>query len=100
MPASLFSDMDRNSRSIEDHRVFELALEMSMYGMNNENDPLVNTFDGDLRGKKSQNTTECVPVPSSEHVAEIVGRQGKLKLLTLNLLFICVKRGPNFLCLG
>ncbi|XP_068856708.1 RNA-binding E3 ubiquitin-protein ligase MEX3C-like isoform X3 [Aphelocoma coerulescens] len=27
-----------------------------------------------LRGK-SVNTTECVPVPSSEHVAEIVGRQ-------------------------
>lgn len=26
--------------------------------------------------RKSQNTTECVPVPSSEHVAEIVGRQG------------------------
>lgn len=24
------------------------------------------------------NITECVPVPSSEHVAEIVGRQGKL----------------------
>lgn len=33
----------------------------------------------DLRNllpKKSQNMTECVPVPSSEHVAEIVGRQG------------------------
>ena len=30
-------------------------------------------------GKKSQNMTECVPVPSSEHVAEIVGRQGKKK---------------------
>lgn len=28
------------------------------------------------RSKKSQNMTECVPVPSSEHVAEIVGRQG------------------------
>lgn len=27
--------------------------------------------------KKSQNMTECVPVPSSEHVAEIVGRQGR-----------------------
>lgn len=26
--------------------------------------------------KKSVNMTECVPVPSSEHVAEIVGRQG------------------------
>ena len=34
-------------------------------------------LEGDFRGgKKSQNTTECVPVPSSEHVAEIVGRQG------------------------
>ena len=29
------------------------------------------------RQKRSQNMTECVPVPSSEHVAEIVGRQGK-----------------------
>ena len=27
--------------------------------------------------RKSQNMTECVPVPTSEHVAEIVGRQGK-----------------------
>ena len=32
----------------------------------------------DPMGKKSQNMTECVPVPSSEHVAEIVGRQGKI----------------------
>lgn len=30
----------------------------------------------EARSKKSQNMTECVPVPSSEHVAEIVGRQG------------------------
>ncbi|CAF4480403.1 unnamed protein product, partial [Rotaria magnacalcarata] len=36
----------------------------------------------DALGKKSQNMTECVPVPSSEHVAEIVGRQGcKIKAL-------------------
>ena len=28
--------------------------------------------------RKSQNMTECVPVPTSEHVAEIVGRQGKI----------------------
>ena len=27
--------------------------------------------------RRSQNMTECVPVPTSEHVAEIVGRQGK-----------------------
>merc|ERR1712061_929544 len=32
--------------------------------------------------RRSQNMTECVPVPSSEHVAEIVGRQGcKIKAL-------------------
>lgn len=35
----------------------------------------------DDRSKKSQNMTECVPVPSSEHVAEIVGRQGEFKNL-------------------
>uniref|UniRef100_A0A672UCB0 RING-type domain-containing protein n=1 Tax=Strigops habroptila TaxID=2489341 RepID=A0A672UCB0_STRHB len=29
-----------------------------------------------LLRRKSVNTTECVPVPSSEYVAEIVGRQG------------------------
>ncbi|XP_058683967.1 RNA-binding E3 ubiquitin-protein ligase MEX3C [Poecile atricapillus] len=35
-----------------------------------------------LLRRKSVNTTECVPVPSSEHVAEIVGRQGcKIKAL-------------------
>lgn len=37
----------------------------------------------DDRSKKSQNMTECVPVPSSEHVAEIVGRQGKLIAIIL-----------------
>lgn len=36
----------------------------------------------DDRSKKSQNMTECVPVPSSEHVAEIVGRQGTKKYIT------------------
>jgi len=45
----------------------------------------VATMADDLRNlmpKKSQNMTECVPVPSSEHVAEIVGRQGcKIKAL-------------------
>ena len=35
----------------------------------------------ELKAKKSQNMTECVPVPSSEHVAEIVGRQGELSFI-------------------
>ena len=31
--------------------------------------------------RKSQNVTDCVPVPTSEHVAEIVGRQGLCLLI-------------------
>ncbi|XP_069796385.1 RNA-binding protein MEX3B-like [Narcine bancroftii] len=43
---------------------------------------LVALYEGSEAKKKSSNTTECVPVPSSEHVAEIVGRQGcKIKAL-------------------
>lgn len=55
-----------------------------MLGLNNDNEDSLgtSTFDGENRSKKSQNMTECVPVPSSEHVAEIVGRQGcKIKAL-------------------
>ncbi|XP_017062756.1 RNA-binding protein MEX3A isoform X2 [Drosophila eugracilis] len=44
--------------------------------------PAAGTVSLEDRSKKSQNMTECVPVPSSEHVAEIVGRQGcKIKAL-------------------
>lgn len=48
-------------------------------------------FDNDARlaTKRSQNTTECVPVPSSEHVAEIVGRQGNHKCS------FCLKNGKG-----
>lgn len=61
-------------QTIEDERAFQLALELTMLCLNSKTDTEI---DSDFRGnKKSQNTTECVPVPSSEHVAEIVGRQG------------------------
>lgn len=61
-------------QTIEDERAFQLAVELTMLCLNSKAD---SELDGDYRGgKKSQNTTECVPVPSSEHVAEIVGRQG------------------------
>ncbi|XP_037812659.1 hybrid signal transduction histidine kinase L-like [Lucilia sericata] len=43
----------------------------------NQNLATVTPTTTEERSKKSQNMTECVPVPSSEHVAEIVGRQGK-----------------------
>lgn len=97
MPASLFPDMDRPS-GIGDERALQLALELSMLGFSepltsvgdndptNEMTPFVNPLGNvgleEVRSKKSQNMTECVPVPSSEHVAEIVGRQGcKIKAL-------------------
>lgn len=38
--------------------------------------PALGSEEAALLRRKSVNTTECVPVPSSEHVAEIVGRQG------------------------
>lgn len=61
-------------QTIEDERAFQLAVELTMLCLNSKAE---SELDGDFRGnKKSQNTTECVPVPSSEHVAEIVGRQG------------------------
>jgi len=92
MPTSLF-DMDRNSSGgstnglssgLEDQRALQLALELSMMGLNpgGDMDDPNSAFDLEGRHKKGQNMTECVPVPSSEHVAEIVGRQGcKIKAL-------------------
>lgn len=90
MPASYFTDMEKTN-GIGDERALQLALELTMLGLEplggvTEPDPtsdltafvnpLSNPMD-EVRSKKSQNMTECVPVPSSEHVAEIVGRQGK-----------------------
>lgn len=60
------------SNNIDEQRALQLALELSMLGLTNEEELSYN----DMRIKKSMNMTECVPVPSSEHVAEIVGRQG------------------------
>ncbi|CAG9818239.1 unnamed protein product [Phaedon cochleariae] len=97
MPASnLFAEMDRGS-GIGDERALQLALELSMLGFSeplssvvSEPDspteltafvnPMANVGLDEVRSKKSQNMTECVPVPSSEHVAEIVGRQEFLLL--------------------
>lgn len=88
MPSSLFAEMDRQN-GIEDQRAFQLAFELSMLGLTEPSAPSAEpesptTFANSVssvgldetRSKKSQNMTECVPVPSSEHVAEIVGRQG------------------------
>lgn len=77
----------------DDQRALQLAVELSKLGLQNNttndshssscSDPgYCDTDLLHLTQRKSQNTTECVPVPSSEHVAEIVGRQGTPKLLS------------------
>ncbi|XP_066599145.1 RNA-binding protein MEX3B [Prorops nasuta] len=108
MPTNLFSEMDRAANGVatgtlEEQRALQLAFELSMLGLegtpgcpgsgNSTGNGTANDQDSlqppppsivyeEARSKKSQNMTECVPVPSSEHVAEIVGRQGcKIKAL-------------------
>lgn len=95
MPTSFFTD-----NGLAEDRAFQLAIELTKMGLSEPLttisepesptdlgsfvNPLGNVAVGleEVRSKKSQNMTECVPVPSSEHVAEIVGRQGcKIKAL-------------------
>uniref|UniRef100_A0A0A9VXD8 RNA-binding protein MEX3A n=1 Tax=Lygus hesperus TaxID=30085 RepID=A0A0A9VXD8_LYGHE len=106
MPATMFCDIDQNG--FEEQRALQLAFELSMLGLSDggltsgssaaaaltsvaapdSESPSISSLPSsfivpdEARSKKSQNMTECVPVPSSEHVAEIVGRQGcKIKSL-------------------
>ena len=93
--------------SLEDQRALQVAMELSLLSFGNNmdhhqidhhstspNHHHYNTMDhinslhyaDEMRflAKKSQNMTECVPVPSSEHVAEIVGRQGSYLVISLS----------------
>lgn len=103
MPASAYSDAGELTRhnSLEDQRALQVALELSLLSFNDHQDPTNSTsaytmdqiaslhYADEMRflAKKSQNMTECVPVPSSEHVAEIVGRQGNQLIC---ILLICM----------
>lgn len=80
MPSTIFPEIERDNHGVDDSRGLQaLALNLSLLGLENPDDD--SPFDSTSR-IKSSNTTECVPVPSSEHVAEIVGRQGcKIKAL-------------------
>ncbi|XP_069481108.1 RNA-binding protein MEX3B [Ambystoma mexicanum] len=87
MPSSLYAEVERGvisgggGDSLEEQRAFQIALDqLSLLGLDSD-DSSGSIYDNEPR-KKSINMTECVPVPSSEHVAEIVGRQGcKIKAL-------------------
>lgn len=87
MPASLLEDMSSQS-GLQDQRALQIALELSMLGLNQEEvegsiPPPPFPQEEGQKMKRSANMTECVPVPSSEHVAEIVGRQGGFVLRNL-----------------
>lgn len=75
MPSSLFADGSVQGDALDDQRALQIALDqLSLLDLDNDEHPL---YDNNQEPrKKSVNMTECVPVPSSEHVAEIVGRQG------------------------
>lgn len=65
------------------NQALQAAMELSMMNMSNCSpqgcvEPYYCLFDGYEGISKSLNVTQCVSVPSSEHVAEIVGKQGKL----------------------
>ena len=74
--------------NLEDGVALQLALELSRLNVNSSDSslpppplsgiPIVNGASGNVSGTDTMydGTTECVAVPSSEHVAEIVGRQG------------------------
>jgi len=84
MPASVYTDMNTNTQLMEDQRALQLAFELSLLGINPDEDAgsanngnlSPQSFAEEQAKRRSANMTECVPVPSSEHVAEIVGRQG------------------------
>jgi len=92
MPASLqYSEMNPAVGYDDPQRTMQLAFELSMMGLNgadDENESVTNlstsALDSEAARKRSANMTECVPVPSSEHVAEIVGRQGMFIFLLIH----------------
>ncbi|XP_071169378.1 RNA-binding protein MEX3B-like isoform X1 [Mytilus edulis] len=87
MPANLFTETLPVNTNLEEQRALHLAFELSMLGLDEDNNSsnmndLSESAAELLKKNNGANTTECVPVPSSEHVAEIVGRQGcKIKAL-------------------
>ena len=103
MPASLYQsnfNLERISSTEMDHSSSAVKLAMELANLyqdldgqsclsdhfNIGNGQTLAQINDELKAKKSQNMTECVPVPSSEHVAEIVGRQGEYTDTRLPLL--------------
>lgn len=75
----MYAELEGPPVTTAEDRSLQMALELSSLGLlgsTAEDSSSSVSYDEASKNKKSQNMTECVPVPSSEHVAEIVGRQG------------------------
>ena len=89
------SDEVEQQQKINSARAVKLALELHALGLggagaqNGAGGEMDSDEDEDLSAlappKRSQNTTEIITVPSSEHVAEIVGKQGSPTFIGLIL---------------
>ena len=90
---TFFRDNFGSNGSDEDSaRAMKLALELHALGLGgteSESEEDEEDLAALAPPKKSQNTTEVITVPSSEHVAEIVGKQGTI-----------FKHNPSFLTLS
>ena len=93
------TEVVNRSSSMESSQALKTALELSMLNLSNNSSVAVVTASSDHpdfatlqvqleddscvlpKVPRSQNITHCVAVPSSEHVAEIVGRQGIYRFL-------------------
>ena len=94
------TEIARRSAVNDDYctQALQAALELSMLnisggGSSRSNVDVLNV--PELQESKSLNVTECVAVPSSEHVAEIVGRQGQFHWSDRSLI---PKAGDDFFC--
>ena len=73
-------NLRENLSESDDARAMKLALELHALGLGGADEDSDEDDEDALAAlappKKSQNCTEVITVPSSEHVAEIVGKQG------------------------
>ena len=72
MPPIEHLTFDLSSLSVKDAENLRLHSRNPLVAFNNQ--------EGTVIPGLGRNVTECISVPSSEHVAEIVGRQGKMGL--------------------
>ncbi|XP_023657113.1 RNA-binding protein MEX3A [Paramormyrops kingsleyae] len=83
-PASGTQDRSNNNNNHHNNHINSVGGGGGDNGLLQGKNKLCALYDGSTAETKGRgsNITECVPVPSSEHVAEIVGRQGcKIKAL-------------------